>query len=138
MKKEFSTKWKSSSQARKQRKYLANAPKHIASKMLSSHLSKELRKKYSRRSFQLRKGDMVKVMSGENKGKTGKISIVDIKNQRAAIEGVQATKKDGSKVNLFFNSSKLMITELNLEDKKRLDSIKKEQAKKETKSGENK
>jgi large subunit ribosomal protein L24 len=126
MKKLYSKKWKASSQARKQRKYVANAPRNVIGKMLSSHLSKDLRTKYARRSFQLRKGDTVKVMSGESKGKTGKVSIVDSKNSRVAIEGLQLVKKDGSKVNLFFKASKLMITELTLDDKKRLDSLKKE------------
>lgn len=126
MKRKFSTAWKGSRQVRKQRKYLANAPFHIKRKMLSGHLSKDLRKRYGRRSFTLRKNDVVKVMSGEFKKKTGKVSILDIKNARVAIEGIQITKRDGSKVNAWFNPSKLMITELVLEDKKRINSIKKE------------
>ena len=123
MKKEFLKCWKSSRQARKQRKYLANAPQQIRQKLLSGHLSKELRQKYNRRGFALRKGDAVKVMSGEFRGKTGKISIVDLMNMRVGIEGLQITKKDGSKVNVYFDPSKLMITELNLDDKKRIRSI---------------
>lgn len=126
MKKQFSRYWNSSKQPRKQRKFRATAPKHIKQKMLASHLSHELRKRYSRRSFQIRKGDNVKIMSGENKGKSGKIEVVDTKRGRVAIEGIQRTKKEGSKVNLFFNPSKLIILELNLDDKKRLNSIKKE------------
>ncbi len=126
MKKLYSKHWIASKQARKQRKYVANAPRNVLGRMLSSHLSKDLRTKYTRRSFQLRKGDTVKIMSGESRGKTGKVSVVDAKNSRVAIEGIQATKKDGSKVNLFFKASKLMITELTLDDKRRLDSLKKE------------
>lgn len=137
MKKEFSKAWKGSSQARKQRKYLANAPQNVKTKMLSSHLSKELRQKYQRRSFQLRKGDTVKVMNGEFKGKTGKVSVVDTRTLRVAIEGLQVMKKDGSKVNVYFRNAKLMITELNLDDKRRLDSLKKEN-KTENKQKENK
>ena len=71
MKKKFSKKWKASGKARKQRKYVANAPLHIKKKFLSANLSKELRKKYGR-SLQIRKGDSVKVMRGKFKGKTGK------------------------------------------------------------------
>jgi len=135
MRRKFSTAWKGSKQVRKQRKYVAKAPLHIKRKMLSSHLSKELRKKYERRSFQLRKNDVVKVMIGEFVGKSGKVSVVDSKNSRVAIEGIQETKKDGSKVNVWFNCSNIMITELNMEDKKRLESIKrgKEQTKTEQK-----
>jgi len=125
MKKQFSKSWIGSRQVRKQRKFRANAPQHIRKKMLSAHLSKELREKYNRRAFPVRKGDTVKIMNGENKGKTGKISVVDMTKIRVAIEGIQIAKKDGTKVNIFFAPSNLKITELNLEDKMRLDSIKK-------------
>ena len=89
MKRAFSKSWKASRQTRKQRKYLANAPLHLKRKMISSHLNKELRKKYGKRSIPIRKGDEVKVMRGKFKGKTGKISIVNIKKQKVAIEGIQ-------------------------------------------------
>jgi large subunit ribosomal protein L24 len=55
MKKKFSTKWKASKQPKKQRKYLAKAPIHIKRKQLSANLSKEIRKKYGRRSMELKK-----------------------------------------------------------------------------------
>lgn len=126
MKKKFSTAWKGSKQARKQRKYAAEAPLHIKAKMLSSHLSKELRKKYNRRAVPVRKGDSVKIMAGSFKKKTGKVADINRITQRVAIGGLQISKKDGSKANVYFYPSKLMITELNIEDKKRLDSIKKE------------
>jgi large subunit ribosomal protein L24 len=132
MKKEFSVSWKGSSKARKQRKYRFNAPRNIRGKMLAAHLSKDLRTKYTRRSFALRKGDTVKVMNGENKGKIGKIDLVDVTRQKVTVEGIQITKKDGAKVSLYLDPSNLLITELNMEDKKRLESIKKE-AKKEIK-----
>ena len=123
MKQDFSMKWKASEQVRKQRKYRANAPLHIQSKMLGSHLSKELRKKHETRAIGIRKGDEVKVLRGNFKGKTGKIGIVDIKKQRVTIDGLQNKKKDGTKINVYFNASNLMITNLNLEDKKRLKRI---------------
>ena len=123
MKKDFSKSWKSSRQPRKQRKYVFNAPLHIRHKLVSANLSKELRKKYGKRSFPLRKGDSVKIMIGEFKKKTGKIASVDLKRLRMAIEGIQRTKKDGSKVNVWFDASNLQIQELNLEDKKRIDAI---------------
>ena len=62
MKQKFSTKWKSSKQPRKQRKYLANAPLHLKKKFISVNLSKELRKKHGKRNVSLRKGDIVKIM----------------------------------------------------------------------------
>jgi len=127
MRKSFSVAWKGSIQPRKQRKYRAEAPLHVKQKMLASHLSKELRQKYKRRAFGLRKGDTVKIMNGEFAGKSGKIAEVDLKSLRAYVEGVQIQKKEGSKVNVFIPASKLMITELNLDDKERNNALKKEE-----------
>ena len=128
MKKKFSTKWKASRQKRKQRKYRFNADLHIRKKMVSAHLSKELRKKYSKRSTSLRKNDVVKVMRGSFKGKTGKINIINLKKLKVSIEGLQKQKKDGTKINIFFNPSNLQITELNLEDRKRLQVLERKNA----------
>ena len=125
MKKRFSNKWKGSKQPRKQRKYLANAPRATQRKFLSSHLSKELRKKYGKRSMSLRKNDVVKVMVGEYKNKEGKISGINMKNLKVAIEGLQITKRDGSKVNVWICPSKLLVKELVMEDKKRLAAMQK-------------
>lgn len=125
MKKNFSKKWKASKQPRKQRKYKARAPLHIKKKFLSANLSKELRKKYKKRSFPIRKGDTVKVLRGNFKKRTGKIGRTELKRMRVTIEGVQRTKKDGTKVEVFFNPSNLQIRELDLEDKERMKSIEK-------------
>ena len=123
MKQKFSNKWAGSKQPRKQRKYLANAPLHIKHKIASANLSKELRKRYGKRSFPIRKDDTVKIMRGEFKGKTGKIDSVDLNKLRVAISGIFRSKKDGSKVGVYFNPSNLQIRELNLEDKKRIKSV---------------
>ena len=120
MKSQFSTSWISSKQVRKQRKYRHNAPLHVRHKFLSAQLSEALRKKYGKRSLPLRKGDEVLVMRGSFSEKKGKISIVDLKNSRVAIEGLQRSKQDGSKVNIFFQPSNLQIISLNTDDKKRL------------------
>ncbi len=123
MKKQFSTSWKASKQPRKQRKYLAKAPLHIKRKLFSANLSKKLRKKYQRRSFTLRKGDTVKIARGSFRGKSGKIAYIDSRRRKVSIEGIQRAKKDGTKVNIFFDSSNLQIQELNLDDKERIKSI---------------
>ena len=119
MKQRFSTSWIGSKQPRKQRKYRANAGLHIRHVMMGANLSKELRKKYGKRSFPLRKGDSVRIMVGAFKKKTGKIDSVDLKKLRVMIEGIYRTKKDGTKVSVYFNPSNLQIKELNLEDKMR-------------------
>jgi large subunit ribosomal protein L24 len=133
MKQKFSINWVASKQPRKQKKYLANAPLHIRRKLVSANLSKDLKKKHSRKSFPLRTGDMVKIMRGEFKKKTGKVDSVDLTKLKITIAGMSRIKKDGSKISVYFNPSNLQITELDLTDKKRLDSIKKEDKSKETK-----
>lgn len=119
MKQSFSNKWKSSKQPRKQRKYLYNAPEHIKSKIIKSHLSKELKEKYNKRTMRPIKGDKVKVITGQNKGKVGKVESVDLSSMKITINGIDFVKKDGNKVNYPIHASNLEITELNLEDKKR-------------------
>lgn len=120
MNKKFSTHWKASKQPRKQRKYKAKAPLHIKQKLLSANLSKELRKQHKIRSIVLRKGDKVKIMRGKFKNKQGKIIEVNIKNSGIKIEDVMVKKNDGSKVNVKIQPSNVQITELNLDDKKRM------------------
>ena len=83
MKLKFSKDWKKSTQPRKQRKYRYNAPLNIKSKFMSSHLSKELKAKYNKRNIEVRKGDTVKVVRGQYKGKTGKVDRVSIKKTKA-------------------------------------------------------
>ena len=126
MKRKFSTHWKSSKQPRKQRKYIANAPLHIKMKLTGVNLSKELRKKYQKRSVPLRKKDTVKIMRGKFKGKKGKVIKVMLKTQKVEVDGIQIKKQDGSKVNIKLRPSNLQIIELNLEDKKRNKALSKE------------
>lgn len=119
MKKKWSKHWKSSKQPRKQRKYRYNAPLHIKHKFLSAQLSKDLRKKYNKRSIPLRKGDRVKIMTGQFKNIIGKVEKVSLKKSRVYIEGAQLSKKDGTKVYYPIHPSNVRILELNLSDKKR-------------------
>ena len=119
MKKKFSISWKGSRQPRKQRKYRYNAPLHIKQKFARAHLSKDLHKKYGKRSANLRKGDSVKVMRGQFKTKSGKIEEVDIKGTYAYVSGIVHVKKDGTKSRFPIHPSNLMITELNIDDKRR-------------------
>ncbi len=117
--KKWSSSWKGSKKKRKQIKYVKNAPLHIRKKFIASLLSKDLRKKYGRRNIRLRKGDKVKIMRGQFKKINGKVIRVDTRRQKIYIEGADFIKKDGSKVQYPLHPSNLMITELELEDKKR-------------------
>ena len=120
MKKVFSTKWKRSKQPRKQRKYRYNAPLHIRGKFIKVPLSKELVQKHGLKRIRLRVGDKVKVRKGKFKEKEGKVEIVDLKKSRVLITGIEVSKMDGSKSRPPIHVSNLLITELNLDDKKRL------------------
>ena len=120
MKKKFSRSWIKSKQPRKQRKYSHNAPLHIKGKLMSAHLSKDLMKKYNRRSIRLRKGDKVIVLRGQFKKKKGNVERVDLKKSKVYISGVEMIKKDGTKVFYPVHPSNLAVTELNLDDKKRM------------------
>ncbi len=149
MEKEFSTHWKASSQPRKQRKYLANAPLHLRKKFVSINLSKELRKKFGKRNIPAKKGDKVKVCVGKFKGKTGKILSVNLRTSKVVVEEMQVKKMDGSKANVKLQPSNLQIIESaerkivkKEENKVQKSNEKTETTKKETKtkvkSGENK
>ncbi|MBN1377006.1 50S ribosomal protein L24 [Candidatus Woesearchaeota archaeon] len=124
MKKKFSLKWNKSIKPNKQRKYRFNAPLHIKGKFLNAHLSRELRKKYSRRSLRLRKGDKIKVMNGRFKKEEGRIEKVELKKSRIYVDKIKITKKDGTKTSYPLKPSNVMIVELNLDDRKRIAKLK--------------
>jgi large subunit ribosomal protein L24 len=120
MKKDFSKAWSSSAKQRKQRKFRAKAPAHIRGSFLNSPLSKPLKAKHGRGSVRVRKGDTVKVMRGRFKGKEGKVERVHTLRQKVNIEKLEVTRKDGAKSLYSIHPSKIMIMELNTEDKRRL------------------
>ena len=123
MKSIFSLSWIRSKQPRKQRKYRHNAPLHIKKKFISVNFTKELREKYSKRNLPVIKGDKVKIMRGQFKGKIGLVEKVDMRNIKILVQGAENIKKDGSKTSYPISPSNLMITELKLEDKKRKASL---------------
>ena len=125
MKSNFSITWQKSTQPRKQRKFRMNAPLHIKGKFLNSPLSKELRTKYSKRTLRVRKGDKVKVARGQFKGLSGVVENVDTSRSKIFVAGVNIIKKDGAKIAYPVDPSKVMITELILDDKKRINKLKK-------------
>ncbi len=108
-----------SSQPRKQRKALYDAPLHVRRKQIASHLSEELLLKYNIRSIPVVTGDEVKVMRGGHRGHTGKVVEIRTKDRKVIVEGVTIKKADGTDVGLPVNASNLLITRLNLEDKRR-------------------
>ncbi len=129
MKQKYSSAWKSSSQIRKQRKYIRNAPLHIRQEFVSCNLSKELRQKHSKRHVALRKGDTIIIKKGQFKGKSGKVEQVLLKKGIVYVSGIEVVKKNGSKVKYPLKPCNLQITSLVLDDKKRLLQFEKAKAK---------
>ncbi len=121
--KKWSSKWKASKQPRKQRKYRYMAPLHIKHKLVSAHLSKELRLRYGKRALPLRKGDEVQIMVGKFKGHKGKVERIDLKSEKVYVEGAKVKKADGSEVMVAVEPSNLKIISLDLSDKMRLAAI---------------
>lgn len=117
MKREFSRAWNGSSKPRKQRSFRFKAPLHVKQKFVHTHLSKDLRSKYKKRSMGLRKGDKIKIMLGSFKKHEGKVERINLKKTMVFVSGVEITKKDGTKKLLALHPSNLMITELNMDDK---------------------
>lgn len=109
----------SSIQPRKQRKALYTAPLHVRRKQIASHLSEELLLKYNVRRTPLVSGDEVRVLRGDKKGAHGKVVDIDTKRRKVTVEGITHKKADGTDVALPLDASNLLITKLNLEDKRR-------------------
>jgi large subunit ribosomal protein L24 len=112
-----------SSKPTKQRKMLFNAPYHLRRKMLTAMVSEEITKEYGIKRIEVKKGDTVKVMRGDNVGFEGKVAQVNTKTGRIAIEGLTRKKADGTPVYIWIHASKVMITKLDLSDNKRKASI---------------
>ncbi len=108
-----------SSQPRKQRKFRFTAPMHARQNFVNAHISKELSSKLGirRRSIEVRKGDTVKVMAGDSRGKSGKVSDVSLKTGRILIEGVIKKNAKGKEKQISINASNVYISELDLADK---------------------
>lgn len=122
---EFSKGWKSSKKPGRQRKYLFNAPHHIRNKFMAAKLSKDLAKKQGIRKAAVRKGDKVKIVRGQFRGKSGRVNRTSIIRTKLFIDGIERTKIDGSKAFYPIHPSNVIITELNLDDKRRLKRAKK-------------
>lgn len=124
MKTGFSNNWNRSTQPRKQRKYVYNAPANIKGKFLSAHLSKELQEKQGTRSLRVRTGDKVKVVRGQYKGKEGEVERVSVKNTKLFIAGVEIVKGESGKVKYPVHPSNVIITSVKNDARRNKDSKK--------------
>lgn len=115
-----------SSKPRYQRRFRFNAPMHVRQHFLHAHIDKGVRSKLkiSKRSIQIARGDTVKVMTGEQKGKTGKVTHVNLRSGRITIDSLSRKSMKGKEVALQIAVSNVYITELNLSDKIRAGKLK--------------
>ena len=108
-----------SSKARVQRKNQANASAHVKRKMLSAHLSDELR------------ANIVVRGNEDIRNIEGKVLEVYTKTGRVSIEGITINQADGTATERPIHASNLVITKLNTEDAWRTDSLSKKKEAKE-------
>jgi large subunit ribosomal protein L24 len=108
---------RSAKSPRKQRKLLYNAPAHLRHKLMAAPLSPELSASKGAKTLPVRKGDTVRIMRGDHKGFEGKISRVDLKNYKIYVEGLTREKVDGTNIFVSVHPSKVLVKNLNLDDK---------------------
>ena len=94
-----------------------------ASKQLSCALSKELRKKYGKRSTRILKGDTAKIIRGEFAGVDGKVTKISIPDKGVNIEGVKKEKLKGDKFDVYVRTTNIVVTALDTEDKWRINKL---------------
>jgi len=99
---------------------LFQATLQTRSKQMGSALSKDLQKKYGKKSARVVEGDSVSILRGEFKGVDGKISKISTQKSSVAIDGVKKEKTKGDKFDVYIHTSNLVITSLNSEDKWRM------------------
>ncbi len=104
----------------KQRKRLYNTIYHNKKKVLTAPLDKKLFASVGKKRLSVRKGDTVKIMTGENKGKTGKIEKVNYTKERVFIKDIKRSNNRGQEKLLPFMASNLLIIDVVLTDVKRI------------------
>lgn len=102
------------SSRRKSRLAHFSAPSHLRYKLLSAGLSRELRTKYGVRSLPIRKEDEVKIVRGNSKDTTGKVSQVYRKRWCIYIEKLNKQRINGATIRVPIHPSNVIITKLKL------------------------
>ena len=121
-------------QPRKQRRQLLKGNLNRLKREMGAHLSKTLKEKYKKRNVTIVKGDEIKVLRGKFSGTEGAVEKIDLRKRRIYVDGIQVSKADGTKAKVGISSSNIIITKLNLKDKKRKTKIEMNISKKEAKA----
>ncbi|MCX8166054.1 MAG: 50S ribosomal protein L24 [Acidilobaceae archaeon] len=112
-----------SSQPRKVRAALREAPLHKRQKLMTAPLSPELRDKLGIKRLPVRKGDKVRIMRGDFAGQEGTVVKVNLRRVRIFVDGVTRKKLDGTPRFVPIHPSKVMIVSLDLKDERRKEII---------------
>jgi len=99
---------------------LFQATLQTRSKQMGANLSKDLQKKYGKRSARVIEGDSITIVRGEFKGVDGKVAKISTQKSSVAIDGVKKEKTKGDKFDVYIHTSNLVITSLNGDDKWRM------------------
>ena len=99
------------------------------SNQLGSALSKDLQKKYGKRSIRVVEGDTIKVVRGEYKDVDGKVAHVSTQANSVAIEGIKKEKGQGDKFDVLIHTSNVVVTALNTDDSWRISKLEGKQPK---------
>ncbi|MGY5146157.1 MAG: 50S ribosomal protein L24 [Candidatus Nitrosopumilus sp. metabat.KBP569_Feb_25m_nospike.7] len=102
------------------------------SKQLGSPLSKDLQKKYGKKSTRAVEGDTITILRGEFKGVSGKITKISTEKTSVTVEGVKKEKTKGDKFDVYIHTSNLVVTALNTTDKWRISKLEGKDPKKQT------
>jgi len=99
------------------------AAMQTASKQLSCGLSKELRKKYGKRSVRIKEGDTAKIIRGEFAGVDGKVTKISVADRGVNIEGVKKEKLKGDKFDVYVHTTNIVLSGLDSGDKWRINKL---------------
>ena len=99
------------------------AAMQTASKQLSCALSKDLRKKYGKRSARIIEGDTASIVRGEFAGVDGKVIKISVADRGVNIEGVKKEKLKGEKFDVYVHTTNIVLTGLDSGDKWRINKL---------------
>merc|ERR1711862_161081 len=102
------------SSRRKNRRAHFQAPSHLKYKLMSVHLSKEMREKHAIRCMPVRKDDEVMIVRGKNKGHSGKVTDVYRRRWCLYIDGLSKNKPNGQPVRVPIDASNCVLTKIKL------------------------
>lgn len=101
---------------RYQRKAVFTADLFHRRRMMAVPLSRELRRRYGRRSLPVRKGDTVRILSGSYVGREERVAKIDRQAYSVTLDNVTGKTADAKLKPLPIRTSHLVLTKLNLSD----------------------